>query len=116
MLGLEGGPQGHAREWLNRAPDLPELRAILRDGGAEVDALPEGDGYWQPFSGAERAALREACADDLFWLRAGADGLATLIEEPRQDQAVQTPRVRAQTRGREHDQEGAGRMAQAGRR
>ncbi|HEY9039894.1 MAG TPA: hypothetical protein VIN05_13240 [Roseovarius sp.] len=115
MLDRESVPQTHAREWLNRAPDLPALRAALIAREGDASALPPGDGLWQPFSGAERAAMREAYADDLFWLRSGADGLATLIEEPGPDQAGQTPQVEAQTRGQGHDEEGARRMAQAGR-
>ncbi len=116
MLGREGVPQTHAREWLHRSPDLPALRAALIARGEDAGALPPSDGLWQPFSMAERAAMREAYADDLFWLRAGADGLATLIEEPGSDQAGQTPQVEAQTRGQGHDEEGARRMAQAGGR
>ncbi len=116
MLDREEVPQAHAREWLNRSPDLPSLRATLIGRGSDPGALPPGDGPWQPFSTAERAAMREAYADDLFWLRAGADGLATLIEEPGLDQAGQTPQVLAQTRGQTYDEEGARRVAQAGRR
>lgn len=116
MLGGQDVPQKHAREWLNRSPDLVALRAALIGRGSDAEALPPGDGPWQPFSMAQRAALREAYADDLFWLRAGADGLATLIEEPGSDQAGQTPPVLAQTRGREYDEDGARRMAQDSRR
>ncbi|WP_133176161.1 hypothetical protein [Pelagivirga sediminicola] len=114
MLGLDAVPQAHAREWLNRAPDLAALRLLLHERGTGSGALPPGDGAWQPFSIAQRAEMREAYADDLFWLRAGAGGLATLIEEPGQDHAGRTSQVHAQTRGQEHDQEGPGRLAQAG--
>lgn len=116
MLGQEGMPQTHAREWLNPAPDLATLRGALADRGCDPARLPEGEGPWQPFSMAERAALREAYADDLFWLRAGADGLATLIEDPRPDQAGRTPQAGAQTRGLGHDEDGERRLAQAGGR
>ncbi len=115
MLNSAAMPRAHAREWLNRAPDLPALRAALADRGSDPALLPQGSGPWQPFGREECAALREAYADDLYWLRAGADGLATLTEEHGQDQAGQTPPIIAQTRGREHDQEGARRMEQAGR-
>ena len=115
MLNCADMPRAHAREWLNRSPSLPTLRAALMDRGSNPELLPQGDGLWQPFAREECAALREAYADDLYWLRAGADGLATLIEEYGQGQAGQTPPVIIQTRGREHDQEGARRLAQAGR-
>jgi len=107
-------PRAHAREWLNRSPDLSELRQALLDRGSDPALLPAGDGPWQPFGHEERAVLREAYADDLFWLRAGAGGLATLTEEHGPDQAGQTPLAGAQIRGRRYDQEGARRLAQAG--
>jgi hypothetical protein len=115
LLGVEDTPRAHAREWLNRAPDLRALRQALSDRGGDPAMLPAGEGAWQPFSREERAALREAYADDLFWLRAGADGLAILTEEAGCDQVGQTPPIRPETRGRDHDQEGARRVAQAGR-
>ncbi|MFX0541385.1 hypothetical protein ACEWPM_006580 [Roseovarius sp. S4756] len=114
LTGHCGVPQAHAREWLNRAPDLPGLRRLIFERGGDPAILPAGQGAWQPFSGEERADLREAYLDDLYWLRAGADGLATLREEPSQDEAGQAPPVPAETRGRHHDQEGASRVAQAG--
>ena len=82
MTGLTGLPTQNAREWLNRAPGLAELRAILTERGEDPAVLPEGEGRWHPFNRDQVMALREAYADDLFWLCAGADGLATLIEEP----------------------------------
>lgn len=115
MLNRADMPRAHAREWLNRSPDLPALRAALAERGSNSELLPQGEGPWQPFGREECAALREAYADDLYWLRAGADGLATLIEEHGQDQAGQTPPVIVQTRGQEYDQEGARGLAQAGR-
>ncbi|MFX0545611.1 hypothetical protein ACEWPL_008710 [Roseovarius sp. S1116L3] len=114
LTGLSEVPQAHAREWLNRAPDLPELRRLIFERGGNPGVLPGGQGPWQLFSREERAALREAYLDDLYWLRAGAGGLATLTEETGQDEAGQTPPIPAETRGRHHDQEGARRVAQAG--
>ncbi len=66
--------------WANRSPDLDALRACLADRGQD-GALPQGSGRWMPFTPAQAAQLRETYADDLFWLRAGADGLARLTEE-----------------------------------
>lgn len=81
---------GHgASDWCNRAPMLPQLRQVLRDRGVEKDVLGDGDGRWSPFDVAQEAALKETYADDMYWLRAGADGLALLIEERAPDMAGQ---------------------------
>ncbi len=115
LTGLQDVPKAHAREWLNRAPDLPALRNLVFERGGHPAILPQGEGMWQPFGPEERAALREAYADDLYWLRAGADGLAILTEEPGRDQVGSTPLFQADMRGRNNDQEVARRLAQAGR-
>ena len=80
MTDLPDLPVKHAREWLNRSPSRTELRDILTKRGEDPDLVPEGEGRWYPFDRDQSRALREAYADDLFWLRAGADGLAKLIE------------------------------------
>ncbi len=64
------GPVDSAPEWLNRAP-TPDLL--------------KGAKGW-PFTERERAALRERYEDDLFWLRAGADGLAKINDTGPQTQ------------------------------
>lgn len=87
--------------WINRSPDLAELRAVLTD--RRETGLPEGDGRWMPFSPEQAAQLREAYADDLFWLRAGADGLARLTEEDRPAGPVQKLAAGADKRGRKDD-------------
>lgn len=99
MTGLTNPPMAYAREWMNRAPSLPQLRQILHDRGADPARLPEGEGRWHPFDHAQTMALREAYADDLFWLRAGADGMATLIEETRPEKMGKTPHQAQTTRG-----------------
>lgn len=79
------GPSAHARVWLNRAPDVAELRKARRAKGQPtgLTALTEGpDGHWQPFDRVQQAALREDYQDDLYWLRAGAEGLAQLADAP----------------------------------
>ena len=91
MTGLANPPRQHARERLNRAPDLAKLRQIVTDRGGDVGRLPEGAGRWHPFDRHQTMALREAYADDLFWLRAGADGFAKLIEETGPEKAGQNP-------------------------
>ncbi len=91
MTGLATPPKAHAREWMNRAPGLPQLRQVLRDRGVDPGLLPDGEGRWHPFDRMQTMVLREIYADDLFWLRAGADGLATLIEETRPEKMGTTP-------------------------
>lgn len=92
-------------EWLNRAPDLPTLRAILEDRGEDPSQLPEGDGAWQPFTEAQVADMQEQFADDLFWLSAGAGGLATMTEEAMPGGRGKAHRT-GDLRGQYDDQEG----------
>ncbi|QGX97796.1 hypothetical protein EI983_05695 [Roseovarius faecimaris] len=99
MTGLSKPPMKFAREWINRSPSLAQLRQILKDRGEDPAALPEGEGRWHPFDHAQSMALREAYADDLFWLRAGAEGMATLIEGTGTHQTGQTRDVSQMTRG-----------------
>ena len=99
MTGRDGLPRRHARTWLNRGPGLDRLRAIVAERGGDPARLGPGDGRWQPFDPAQAAALRDAYADDLFWLRAGADGFATLTEETGPGQAGQQPPTGQTTRG-----------------
>lgn len=81
MTGLATPPRRHAREWVNRAPSLGQLRKILSDRGDDPACLPAQEGRWMPFTREQADCLREAYADDLFWLRGGADGLAIFVEE-----------------------------------
>ena len=105
-------PLHHHRVWLNRAPDLPSLRNILTLRGENPDLLgPDtATGRYDPFTPAQSARLREMYQDDLFWLSAGADGLATLITENRRDQAGTNPPGDILTRVKDDDQQ-EGRVA-----
>lgn len=95
-----------AFEWLNRAPDLPALRGLLSERGDDPLTIPGGEGQWAPFTPAQTAHMQEQFEDDLFWLAAGAGGLATLTE-----QAMPGGRGKAHRngtiRGRENDEEGS---------
>ncbi len=102
MTGRCDLPKMHAREWLNRAPPLSDLRGILRQRGGDADRLPAGVGRWQPFDQIQTSMLRETYADDLYWLRAGADGLATLIEETGTAQTGTNPAAPQTQRGQDH--------------
>ncbi|RKF14918.1 hypothetical protein D6850_08605 [Roseovarius spongiae] len=106
MCAMDAPPLCAAREWLNRSPRPDELRALLAERGEapQLDAAP-GDAQWTPFNPAQKAAMRESYADDIYWLRAGADGLAILTETPAEAGTVKTPALRAETRrGSRHDQ------------
>ena len=115
-------PQAHAKTWLNRSPDVAALRTKLAEQGIDVATLPEhlqaAEGRWNPFTPAQAAALREAYADDMMWLTAGADGLATLTEDHTRDKTGFNLPAGAITKGHSHDQQTDSRrqgfMAQTG--
>ncbi|MFL4472002.1 hypothetical protein ACERZ8_19750 [Tateyamaria armeniaca] len=104
-------PRDNAPEWLNRAPNAAQLHALLTERGEDAGAVPNRPARWSPFDRAGHAALREAYADDMHWLVAGADGLATLTEELDQTRAGKTPPHGPHHRGQGHDIEER-RMAQ----
>jgi hypothetical protein len=83
-------PQDKTRTRLNPCATLPELRRVLNERRAATTALPFGMGRWNPFTNEEHAALRELYADDMMWLVAGADGLATLTEDRSRNEAGKT--------------------------
>jgi hypothetical protein len=112
--GLIQGPLHHHRICLNRAPDVATLRHALTLRGEDPDLLdaathPSG-GRYDPFTLVQRARLRELYQDDLFWLSAGADGLATLITENKRNQTGVSPQRDTLTRGKDNDQQ-EGRVA-----
>jgi len=108
--GLIEGPRHHHRICLNRAPDLEALRLCLVLRGEDPDLLDKGPGRYDPFTPDQQARLRELYQDDLFWLAAGADGLATLMTENKRDQTGPNPRRGTLTRGKDNDQQ-EGRVA-----
>jgi hypothetical protein len=93
--------------------DLAGLRARLLEQGGDATRLPEGDGRWHPFTAAQRAALAENYADDLHWLTAGADGLATLTEDTLRKKVETYPPPARMTEGHGYD-DGQGKMAKSG--
>lgn len=60
-------------------------------------------GRWTPFDSAQIAALNERYADDLFWLRAGADGLAHFMEDPKTAETGSPAGLRFANRGQSYD-------------
>jgi hypothetical protein len=115
-------PQTHAQSWLNRSPDVSMLRLKMVENGYSAEHFPEhlatGEGRWNPFTTEQSANLREAYADDMMWLAAGADGLATLTEDPSRTRASLSLPTGALTKGQSHDQQTnlriQGRLAQTG--
>lgn len=97
MTGRSGLPQARPGAFHdNRRPDRDALGEVLTARGLPGDTLAL-------FDDRQADRLRETYADDLFWLRAGADGLATLTEDP----APARPRLNlaaaAKLRGSEDD-------------
>lgn len=99
----QDAPANTARHWRNRAPTLPQLRQTLAEQGSPLNLLPEGTDRWQPFTLAQTAELRETYADDLHWLAAGADGLATLAPDPTRTPTGTTLHAGILTEGTTHD-------------
>lgn len=81
VAGRFSAPTNFRISGLSDVPNLVELRDVLRDRGLAVDGLPEGSHRWHPFELYQVDVLRKIYVEDLAWLRAGADGLAYLIEE-----------------------------------
>ena len=81
----------------------------MAENGYENADLPAhlamGEGRWNPFNEEQTAKLREAYADDMMWLTAGADGLATLTEDHSHTRADSSLPVGVLTKGQSHDQE-----------
>ena len=100
-LRLPGKPQ---MLWLNRSLPLNDLRGVLADQGSDPTLLPRGQGRWQPFTTAQAAVLREHYSDDLHWLTAGADGLATLTEDEIRKRAGPSLPPAQETKGHGHEQ------------
>ena len=115
-------PLTHAESWLNRSPNLEMLRDKMAEIGMPEGDLPDhlarGEGRWNPFTPAQSATLREAYADDMMWLTAGADGLATLTEDRSRTRAGPSLPAGALTKGQSNDQQTdprfQGRLAQTG--
>lgn len=102
-------PTSHSQFWLNRSPDLMTLRNRMAENGVSATDLPAhlatGDGRWNPFNNLQAAYLREAYADDMMWLTAGADGLATLTEDHSRTRTGFSLSSGALTKGQSHDQQ-----------
>ncbi|MEQ9260629.1 MAG: hypothetical protein RIG84_16205 [Roseovarius sp.] len=99
MTGAPALPAGAMRTPVNASPGLEKLRKIAALRGVDVTALPRARTRWEPFGEIQARVMREAYEDDLFWLRAGADGKATLIEENRMEERGANPAAIQKARG-----------------
>jgi len=106
-------PKDTDDRWLNRAPDLAALRVLLAGRGERPDLLPQGTGRWLPFNDQQTADMRETYADDMFWLAAGADGLARLTPNPARTRAGPSQPTGDMREGHHHDSRYR-KMAQSG--
>lgn len=113
--------EGAQVPWLNRSLTARDLRGVLADQGADPTQVPDKALRWQPFSPEQTARLRENYADDLHWLTAGADGLATLTQEQARTEAGTSQPAHPITRGHGYDvghhtghDNGRGHMAHSG--
>lgn len=89
--------------WKNRSPSASDLRDCLIERGSDPSPVPAGSGRWAPFNSEQSAALREAYADDMHWLIAGANGLATLTEDRDRKRAGHTLPIGSWNRGHSND-------------
>ncbi|MEM9580417.1 MAG: hypothetical protein AAF891_06990 [Pseudomonadota bacterium] len=91
--------------WRNARPALPELlRLPLSDAERTQLTARSRAGRWHPLTDMQKASLQDRYADDIFWLRTGADGLATYLEEHESMQAKAHLPHASQTRGQKHEQ------------
>ncbi len=100
LLGTPPPPLKHAYDWHNTIPSPAHLRELLMDRDEDPGLIKETGGRFMPFAALERATLRAQYAEDLAWLRSGADGLARYIDDPATDWGA-----RGQGRGRSYDGE-----------
>ncbi len=98
MMTGSRAPMAEARVWLNRSPDAHVLRTQYGLRG-----LDHTRGRWMPFVPDQAAHLREAYADDIMWLAAGAGGAALLMNPQTPLRAGRTGPGVDMTRGRHHD-------------
>lgn len=106
MLGACTGvtaPREPVSRWLNRGPSAQDLRDILDARDEDTSHVANTSERWTPFDQTARAQLREAYADDMHWLLAGANGLATLTENLDQTRAGHTLPQGPPTRGQHND-------------
>ncbi len=96
-------PRDVQAPWLNKSLRARDLRHLAAEQGADFSDIPDEMQRWQPFTDAQTAQMRENYADDLHWLIAGADGLATLTQDMLRTRAGTSLSAGQMTRGYGHD-------------
>jgi len=95
------------QDWHNASAGCAKLRQILVDRGnaAKAATMPDDYSRWQPFENHHIAALQAQYDDDIAWLRGGADGIATYVENSNGGPAGIHLRPLETERGHFHDRE-----------
>ncbi|QYX55548.1 hypothetical protein K1T73_10600 [Roseovarius sp. SCSIO 43702] len=106
LLDTRDVPRESARVHRNAGPGPVTLRAeVAQRAGLPVEALTGADAL-PAFGRAQLAAMRESYEDDLYWLRAGADGLARICEEWGPETAGINPAPGPEERGQGYGTQG----------
>lgn len=97
-------PEPRAQIWRNKRPLAQELLRLPL-GQRELCRLESQivAHHWEPFSRLQKAQMQENYADDLFWLRAGADGLAHLLEDPKSEKTGYPAKLDFVNKGHRYD-------------
>lgn len=105
LRAVTGRRQLKLRPWdrriANPAPTPEALSDYLDACNADARLIRNAQGRFMPFDAHQREVLRAQYADDLTWLAAGAEGLATYIDDA-PEQGIET----GQKRGRGRRDEG----------
>ncbi len=97
-------------DWHNASAGCAKLRQVLQDRSNTSQAadMPNEYARWQPFKAYHIAAFQAQYDEDIAWLRAGADGIATYEENSEFGSAgTHLQPIKAQ-RGQFNDQEERG--------
>ncbi|WP_162891760.1 hypothetical protein [Profundibacter amoris] len=95
------------RDWHNASPSCAKIRKVFLDRGnhAAADRLRDDYSRWQPFGTDHIAAFQGQYDEDIAWLRGGADGLATYVENTDSGPAGIHLRPWEMERGHSNDQQ-----------
>ena len=103
LLGTQAA-QADKPVWRNQRPTTQQLLRLPLglDERSRLKAHIHDD-RWEPFSSAQRAALQERYADDLFWLQSGNDGRAIYLEDPKPQETGYPAQMGFVNKGQSYD-------------